>query len=172
MLRPRKPTRRAPERRDSWGAVVRAASESYAADGTPTLQVLHRVPVRGRDGSGRAARRGAISGGLPVSRVVVVGGGIGGLAAAALIGRAGHEVTLLEANSWLGGKSRRIELDGQRMDPGPSLLTFPSVWEELLRRLDAMDGGKPAEELAGLCLKRLPEVGIYYYRGEASSLPV
>ena len=60
-----------------------------------------------------------------MSRVVVIGGGIGGLAAAALIGRSGHEVTLLEANSWLGGKSRRIELGGQRMDTGPSLLTFP-----------------------------------------------
>ena len=46
-------------------------------------------------------------------RVVVVGGGLGGLASAALLGRAGHEVTLLEANPWLGGKSRRIELDGR-----------------------------------------------------------
>ena len=118
-----------------------------------------------------------------MSRVVVVGGGIGGLAAAALIGRAGHEVTLLEANSWLGGKSRRIELDGQRMDPGPSLLTFPSVWEELLRRWDAAfqenreSNATPAPqgeaaEVAGLRLKRLPEVGRYYYRGDATSLPV
>ena len=54
-----------------------------------------------------------------MSRVVVVGGGLGGLASAALLGRAGHEVTLLEANPWLGGKSRRIELDGRRMDTGP-----------------------------------------------------
>jgi len=125
-----------------------------------------------------------------VSRVIVVGGGIGGLAAAALIGRAGHEVTLLEANPWLGGKSRRIELDGRRMDTGPSLLTFPSVWEELLRRWDAAcqdragvapgdrgsnatpaQGGEAAE-VAGLRLKRLPEVGRYYYRGETTSLPV
>jgi phytoene desaturase len=106
-----------------------------------------------------------------VSRVVVVGSGIGGLAAAALIGRSGHEVTLLEANSWLGGKSRRIELDGQRMDTGPSLLTFPGVWEEFLRRWDAA-GGSGAAEVAGLRLKRLPEVGRYYYRAETTSLPV
>jgi phytoene dehydrogenase-like protein len=103
--------------------------------------------------------------------VVVVGGGIGGLAAAALIGRSGHEVTLLEANLWIGGKSRRIELDGQRMDTGPSLLTFPGVWEEFLRRWDAA-GGDGAAEVAGLRLKRLPEVGRYYYRGETTSLPV
>jgi phytoene desaturase len=108
-----------------------------------------------------------------LSRVVVVGGGIGGLAAAALIGRAGHEVTLLEANPWVGGKSRRIELEGRRMDTGPSLLTFPGVWEQFLRRWDAADG-QPGEaaEIADLRLKRLPEVGWYYYRGEATSLPV
>ncbi|HVD35491.1 MAG TPA: NAD(P)/FAD-dependent oxidoreductase [Rubrobacter sp.] len=108
-----------------------------------------------------------------MSRVVVVGGGIGGLAAAALIGRAGHEVTLLEANPWVGGKSRRIELEGRRIDTGPSLLTFPGVWEEFLRRWDAADG-QPGEaaEVAGLRLKRLPEVGRYYYRGETTSLPV
>ncbi|HEX6709315.1 MAG TPA: NAD(P)/FAD-dependent oxidoreductase [Rubrobacter sp.] len=105
-----------------------------------------------------------------MSRVVVVGGGIGGLASAALIGRAGHEVTLLEANPWLGGKSRRIELEGRRMDTGPSLLTFPGVWEEFMRRWDVAPG--EAAEVAGLRLKRLPEVGRYYYRGESVSLPV
>jgi len=107
-----------------------------------------------------------------VRRVVVVGGGLGGLASAALLGRAGHEVTLLEANPWLGGKSRRIELDGRRMDTGPSLLTFPGVWEEFLRRWDARHEPGVASEIAGLRLKRLPEVGRYYYRGEETSLPV
>jgi len=100
--------------------------------------------------------------------VVVVGGGIGGLVSAALIGRAGHEVTLLEANTWLGGKSRRIELEGRRMDTGPSLLTFPSVWDELLRRWDAAEESGEAAEVAGLRLKLLPEVGRYYYRGEST----
>ena len=107
-----------------------------------------------------------------MSRVVVVGGGIGGLASAALLGWAGHRVTLLEGNSYLGGKSRRISLDGQRIDTGPSLFTFPGVWEELLRRLDVFDTGKPAADIAGLKLRRLPEVGTYHYRGDTVSLPV
>ena len=104
---------------------------------------------------------------------MVVGGGLGGLAAAALLGRAGHRVTLLEAADHLGGKSRRIVLDGQRVDTGPSLVTFPGVWEELLLRWDTL-GGTPGEasEVAGLRLLRLPEVGRYHYGGEAVPLPV
>jgi phytoene desaturase len=108
-------------------------------------------------------------------RIVVAGGGIGGLVAAALLGRAGHEVTLLEANDYLGGKSRRIELAGQRIDTGPAIVTFPGVWEELLRRWGAIGGetnGGDAREIAGLKLERLPQVGKYYYRGEVCSLPV
>ena len=107
-----------------------------------------------------------------MSRVVIVGGGIGGLAAAALLGRAGHRVTLLEGNSYLGGKSRRISLNGQRIDTGPSLFTFPGVWRELLGRLDDPETGEPAEEIAGLELRRMPEVGTYCFRDETVSLPV
>ena len=109
-----------------------------------------------------------------MSRIVVVGGGLGGLASAALLARAGHQVTLLEANDYLGGKSRRIAVGGQRIDTGPSLVTFPGVWEELLSRLDVLgaSGGPPAQEVAGLRLRRLPEVGRYYYRDQVTSLPV
>ncbi len=106
-----------------------------------------------------------------MSRVVVVGGGIGGLAAAALLGRAGHEVTLLEGNAYLGGKSRRVHLAGQRVDTGPSLFTFPGVWEELLRRWDGPDAGRGAE-VAGLRLRRMREVGTYHYRDATVPLPV
>lgn len=103
----------------------------------------------------------------------MVGGGIGGLAAAALLGRAGHEVTLLEAAEQPGGKSRRMSLLGQRMDTGPSLLTFPGVWEEFLRRYDTL-GGEPGEakEISGLKLLRLPELGRYHLRGEEVPLPI
>jgi phytoene dehydrogenase-like protein len=107
-----------------------------------------------------------------IKRIVVIGGGIGGLAAASLLGRDGHQVTLLEATSHLGGKSRRIRLDGQTIDTGPSLITFPGVWREYLRRWDSLGDGSLAEEISGLKLLRLPEVGRYYYRDTVSSLPV
>lgn len=107
-------------------------------------------------------------------RVVVVGGGLGGLAAAALLGRAGHRVTLLEANEWLGGKSRRIELDGQRIDTGPAIVTFPGVWDGLLRRWDGLGdaGGGSAADVADLEPRRLPEVGTYYHGDGVTTLPV
>lgn len=105
-----------------------------------------------------------------MSRIVVVGAGLGGLAASALLAHAGHRVTLLEAGETVGGKSRRIELDGERIDTGPSLVTFPAVWDELLRRLSA--GTNAGTDAGRLNLVRLDEVGRYYYRGEEVSLPV
>ena len=105
-----------------------------------------------------------------MKRIVVAGGGIGGLAAAALLARAGYRVTLLEANSYLGGKSRRLRLDGQIVDTGPSLVAFPRVWDAFLRRWDALGGEASTEPR--LKLVRLPEVGKYYYRESIAPLPV
>lgn len=104
--------------------------------------------------------------------ITVVGGGLGGLATAALLGRAGHKVTLVEGNEWLGGKSRRIEVAGQRIDTGPSLVTFPGVWQQILETWDSLGDGPSAETIAGVKLERLPEVGRYYFRGQAANLPV
>jgi phytoene desaturase len=67
-----------------------------------------------------------------VSRVVVAGAGVGGLAAAVRALEAGHEVTVFEAGDAPGGKAARLELDGYRFDTGPSLLTMPWVFRELL----------------------------------------
>lgn len=62
-------------------------------------------------------------------RVVVIGGGIGGLACAALLARGGAQVTLLERHEQLGGRVGTVSMDGFRFDTGPSWYFMPEVFE-------------------------------------------
>ncbi len=66
---------------------------------------------------------------------VVIGGGIGGLASAALLGKRGFEVTLLEKNPLLGGRANYFEADGFRFDMGPSWYLMPDVFEHFFALL-------------------------------------
>ena len=62
---------------------------------------------------------------------VVVGGGVGGITAAIRLAAAGRSVALYERNAELGGKLATRERDGFTFDIGPSLLTLPSVFDEV-----------------------------------------
>ncbi|AKT37317.1 1-hydroxycarotenoid 3,4-desaturase CrtD [Chondromyces crocatus] len=64
-------------------------------------------------------------------RVLVVGAGAGGLAAAALLAARGVEVTVLERAARAGGKMREISVGGRLIDGGPTVLTMRWVIEEL-----------------------------------------
>ena len=64
-------------------------------------------------------------------RVGVIGGGLGGLAAATTLAARGYDVVLFERNSWLGGKAAALNVEGYRFDMGPTILTMPSVLEKL-----------------------------------------
>ena len=65
--------------------------------------------------------------------VVVVGGGVGGLAAAIRLRARGHDVTLFERRDELGGKLAVLARDGFVFDVGPSLVTLPHVYDEVFR---------------------------------------
>lgn len=78
-------------------------------------------------------------------RIIVVGAGLGGLAAACTLAARGHRVTLLDKNAWLGGKAAVLEKDGFRFDMGPTILTLPSV----LRRIFS-EAGRNLDEAMNL----------------------
>lgn len=65
-----------------------------------------------------------------MSRIAVIGAGIGGLAAAARLARLGHRVTVCEQRDAVGGKLGTLSLQGFTWDTGPSLLTMPEVFQE------------------------------------------
>lgn len=69
-------------------------------------------------------------------KAVVIGGGIGGLGLAALLGKAGYEVTVLEKNTQLGGRMRVYEEGGFRFDMGPSWYLMPDIFEQYFSLLD------------------------------------
>jgi phytoene desaturase len=78
---------------------------------------------------------------MKTDRVGIVGGGLGGLAAACTLAARGYHVVLLERNHWFGGKAAVLEEQGYRFDKGPTILTMPSV----LRRIYA-EAGRQLED--------------------------
>ena len=67
-------------------------------------------------------------------RVVVIGSGFGGLAAAVRLQQQGHEVTILEKRDKPGGRAYVYEQDGFTFDGGPTIITAPWLIDELFER--------------------------------------
>jgi phytoene desaturase len=68
-----------------------------------------------------------------MKRIVVIGAGFGGLSAAAYLARAGYDVTVVEKNSWVGGRARVLEKNGFRFDMGPSWYWMPEEHDNWFR---------------------------------------
>ena len=86
------------------------------------------------------------------TRVVVIGAGIGGLTSALLLALRGCAVTVVEKEANVGGKVRRVAVDGALIDAGPTVFTlrevFDEVFDEAGERLDDHVTIRPAETLA------------------------
>lgn len=70
--------------------------------------------------------------GMPThKKILIIGGGLGGISAAISLAQSGYHVSLYEKNNHLGGKLNRLEQDGFGFDLGPSILTMPKIFEKL-----------------------------------------
>lgn len=67
--------------------------------------------------------------------VIIIGGGIGGLALAGILGKKGYLVHVVEKNSSLGGRARIFKQDGFLFDMGPSWYMMPDIFEHFFEIL-------------------------------------
>ena len=68
---------------------------------------------------------------MAANPVIIVGAGIAGLSAAIALLARGVEVIVLEKESEPGGKMREIDVEGQRIDAGPTVFTMRWVFDQL-----------------------------------------
>jgi len=66
---------------------------------------------------------------------LIIGAGLGGIAAAARLARQGYQVTVLEKNATPGGRCNQFVRDGHRFDVGPTLFLMPEVFAETYAEL-------------------------------------
>lgn len=93
-------------------------------------------------------------------KVVVIGGGFGGLGTTCLLAKDGYSVTLLEKNNQLGGRASVLHDDGFTWDMGPSWYLMPDVFEQFFQEM-----GEKVED--HLKLKRLfPSYRIFFEDGD------
>lgn len=100
-----------------------------------------------------------------MSRVAVVGAGVGGLAVAARLRVKGHDVTIFEQATTVGGKLATYRRDGFAFDTGPSLFTLPAVYRDLFLKT-----GAPLEEEVDL-QPLDPAFGYHFSDGTRAVLP-
>jgi hypothetical protein len=90
---------------------------------------MHRL-VR-RDDASLTTRTAPADVGPSAPHAVVVGAGMGGLAAAVRLRARGFRVTLVERLDQPGGRARVFEQDGFTFDAGPTVITAPFLFDEL-----------------------------------------
>ena len=94
-------------------------------------------------------------------RAIIIGGGIAGLASAALLAKKGFDVTLVEKNERVGGVANRFEAEGFSFDMGPSWYLMPDVFQNFFELL-----GERVED--HLDLVRLDPSYRIFFQGGAS----
>ena len=70
---------------------------------------------------------------MPDKKIIIVGAGPGGLASAMLLANAGAEVTVIEGEDAVGGRTSTLRQDGFSFDRGPTFFLFPEVLESIFQ---------------------------------------
>ena len=68
--------------------------------------------------------------------VIIIGSGLGGLAAALRLSSKGYKVTILEKHKSAGGRLNQLVLDGFKFDLGPSFMSMTYELEELFESIN------------------------------------
>ncbi len=89
-------------------------------------------------------------------KVIIVGAGIGGLSLAALLGKRGHDVTVIEKNEQPGGRARVWEREGFVFDMGPSWYLMPEIFDHYFEHF-----GKKTEDFYEL-IRLNPSYRIFF----------
>jgi phytoene desaturase len=72
---------------------------------------------------------------MTARKITILGSGISSLSCASFLAQAGHDVTILEKNTTIGGRARQFETDnGFTFDMGPSWYWMPDVFEQFYRK--------------------------------------
>ncbi len=95
-----------------------------------------------------------------MAEVIVVGGGLGGLANAALCARRGHKVRLLERSKSLGGRGKSTVVEAATLNLGPHALYLKALGWPVLQKLGIQPRGK-----------RPPNTGKVLLNGNLEELP-
>lgn len=102
---------------------------------------------------------------LDGTSIAIIGGGVGGLANACYLAKAGADVTVLERNEQLGGRLSRLYRDGFTFDMGPSWYLLPDVFDRFFGHF-----GYSTDDFYDLTHLD-PHYGIYFMDGDYIEVP-
>ena len=98
-------------------------------------------------------------------KVIVIGAGFSGLAAATKLADQGYNVSLLEKNNSTGGRARQFKADGFTFDMGPSWYWMPDVFDQYFNSF-----GKKVNDYYNL-IRLDPSYAVFFGKNQTVDLP-